>query len=90
MLAIFRLNHFFRLALFLSSIFATFAEAERLAYPNPAWKEPWPKPSGCLEELTEELVAKNLRFLDAGNRQLRDLTGLEVAENLEVLDLRKT
>ena len=41
------------------------------------------------EELTEELVAKNLRFLDAGNRQLRDLTGLEVAENLEVLVLRQ-
>ena len=90
MLAIFRLNQFFLLALFLSSIFATFAEAKRLRVPEPKLERALAETLGVpREELTEELVAKNLRFLDAGNRQLRDLTGLEVAENLEVLVLRQ-
>ena len=90
MLAIFRQYHFFRWALFLSSIFVTFAEAKRLRVPEPSLERALAETLGVpREELTEELVAKNLRFLEAGNLQLRDLTGLEVAENLEVLNLRE-
>ena len=89
-LAIFRLNVLYRLGLFLSLVFATFAEAKRLRVPEPSLERALAETLGVpREELTEELVAKNLRFLDAGKRQLKDLTGLEVAENLEVLDLRQ-
>ena len=40
------------------------------------------------EALTKELVAEKLLFLEASGLQLRDLTGLEAAKNLEVLILR--
>ena len=39
-------------------------------------------------ELTEELVAQKLVSLELNNADLRDLRGLEVAKNLEVLILR--
>ena len=90
MLAVFCPKNCFCLFLLLSSIFGTFAEAKRLRVPEPGLEKALAETLGVpRDELTEELVAKNLRFLDAGNRQLRDLTGLEVAENLEVLDLRQ-
>ena len=39
-------------------------------------------------ELTEELVAEKLVSLELNDADLRDLRGLEVASNLEVLILR--
>jgi internalin A len=90
MLPVFCLKPRFCLVLLLTSIFATFAGAKRLRVPEPGLEKALAETLGVpREELTEELVAKELRFLDAGDRQLRDLTGLEVAENLEVLVLRQ-
>jgi len=90
MLAVFWPNRLLGILLLWSSIFATFADAKRLRVPEPRLERALAETLGVQrEDLTEELVARNLRFLDAGNRQIKDLTGLEVAENLEVLVLRQ-
>ena len=40
------------------------------------------------ENLTQSLVATQLRYLEANDKQIRNLTGLEAAQNLETLVLR--
>ena len=90
MLAIFRLNQFSSWLCFCRRSSRLLQRRRDCAIPEPNLERALAETLGVpREELTEELVAKNLRFLDAGNRQLRDLTGLEVAENLEVLVLRQ-
>ena len=63
--------------------------AAKLRVPEPALER-----ALCLalgvdrENLTQSLVATQLRHLEANDKQIRNLTGLEAAQNLETLALR--
>ena len=72
-----------------SLLFSVFLPAKKLLVPESILEREICASLGVQShELTEQLVAENLVSLELNNADLRDLRGLEVASNLEVLVLR--
>ena len=63
--------------------------AQSLIIPEPALQQAVANSLGVAErDLTEDLIAEKLIRLEANNREIRDLTGLDRAKNLQYLVLR--